>query len=130
MYKVLFTDGSEFSGGDIFESGWNEMSEKPIASLQYSLFGVNLVLRGFESYNHVLENVIFLNRPGITAKTGHRISKIILMGKWQGRIYEVIYDLAQAKVFQRVEPYNQKYTGWKKGAFDPNCHPTIRQIKS
>jgi hypothetical protein len=129
MYKVLFADGSEFSGGDIFESRWNEMPDKPIASLQYSLFGVSLALRGFEAYNHVLENVIFLNRPRRIGKAGHTITRIILMGTWQGRIYEVIYDVIKTKVFQKSELFTKKYSGWKIGTFDPDCLPTIRQIR-
>ena len=130
MYKVFFADGSEFNGGDILESQWNEMPDKSIVRLQYSLFGINLIFEGFEAYNHISEKVVFLNDPRKAAQPVPRISRIILMGKWRGSIYEVIYDFAQAKVFQRVEPYNQKYTGWKKGTFDPNCYPTIRQIKS
>lgn len=129
MYTVYFADGSEFQGGDIANSRWNEMPGKPIASLQYSLFGVSLVLRGFEAYNHILENVILLNRPRKTGKGGHTISRIILMGSWQGRIYEVIYDVIKAKVFQKFEFSTKKYSGWKTGTFDPNCLPTIRQIK-
>jgi hypothetical protein len=146
MYKLLFADGSEFHGGEPDDSRWNEMPAKPIASLQYSLLGVTILMKGFLSYNHLVEHTVILNNDTRKVSKGaDRISRIILMGEWQCRVYEVIYDLGQGRVYQQVRVFSKRtlnndipsdhdiskvtgMTGWKKGIIEPNSYPKIRRI--
>jgi len=146
MYKIRYSDDSEFMGGDQSDSKWNEMPNKPIASLQYSFADVNISMKGFEQYNHIIEHVVVLNNdPRKIGKKVHRVSKAILMGKWKNRVYEVIFDFDKKNVYQQVEIFGKEYiekdvsalgqrlrvgqatTGWKKGAFDPSMHPKIKR---
>src|SRR5580698_7382923 len=100
MYKIQFSDNTEFTGGEPDESLWDKIPEgKSIASLEYSFLGVSMLLKGFEAYNHVVEHaVVMLNVSGQTYPTTHRISRVILLGKWQNRVYEIIYDLKHKRV--------------------------------
>lgn len=141
MYKLRFTDDTEFIGGEPNESLWNQIPVgKSIASLQYSFLGVGFLFKGFEAYNHIVERVIVLNKNNPLSRC-EEVSRAILLCKWQNRVYEVIYDLKAQKVFQQVELLEQdvlssdswpvlKITpaaiGWIKGQFDPAVHPKIR----
>ncbi|MBN1546533.1 MAG: hypothetical protein JW902_07740 [Syntrophaceae bacterium] len=142
MFKVRFADNSEFIGGEPQDSRWNGIPSKPIACLQYSLLGVNILMKGFQSYNHLVEHTVILNNNAVKVggKTD-RISRIILMGEWCNRIYEVIYDLGQGRVYQQVRGFQKEsaekniasrdrtgITGWKKGTFDPHVSPAIRRV--
>jgi hypothetical protein len=146
MFKVRFQDNSEFTGGEPDESHWNEMPVKPIASLQYSLLGVTILMKGFLSYNHLVEHTVILNNgSGKVSQGADRISRIILMGEWGNRIYEVIYDLGQGRIYQQVRVFSKRImnnhatsnhdiskvtgmTGWRKGIIEFNSHPKIRRI--
>ncbi len=146
MYKIKFSDNSEFVGGEPDESLWNHVPEgKSIASLEYSFLGTNMLLKGFEAYNHVVERaVVLLNVSGQTYPPAHRITRIILMAKWQNRVYEVVYDVKNQQVYQQIEVIGKENcdkegseigplltvtkaaTGWIKGQFDPTVYPKLK----
>ena len=148
MYKIQFADNSEFIGGEPDESLWDKIPEgKSIASLQYSFLGVSMLFEGFEAYNHVVEHaVVMLNVSGQTFPTTERITQVILLGKWQNRVYEIIYDLIHKRVYQDVEFIGKEnadkegsqvgpllkntraVTGWIKGQFDPAISPKISTL--
>ena len=131
MYKITFADNTHFLGGEPDNSHWNDIPHKGIVGLEYSLLGVNIMLRGFEAYNHIVERAIILNpKNGMNSE---RITRIILMGKWQKRVYKVIYDLVRQKVIKEVEISSIQtadlgVTGWIDGHFDQQHTPRIRQI--
>ncbi len=145
MYKIRFSDDTEFVGGEPENSLWNEIPEtKSIASLQYSFLGASFLFKDFESYNHIVERaVVLLNYAGKTYPPANRITRIIIMAKWQNRVYEVVYDLKTQKIFQQIEFLGREYknseaidigpllkvtkatTGWIRGQFNPAIHPKI-----
>ena len=118
MYKVVFEDNTVFIGGEPNDSKWNEMPDKPIKKIEYYLSKIPIVLENFEAYNHIIERVKFINRPG------QRITKIILMGKKKSLVYQLIFDLKKKKMFQEKTLYNKQYTGWKIGI--ENLKPIIK----
>ena len=148
MYKIQFADNTEFTGGEPDDSLWNQIPEgKSIETLQYSFLGTNMLLKGFEAYNHVVERaVVLLNYSGQTYPPAQRITRVILMAKWQNRVYEVVYDIKNQQVYQQIEVIGKENsdkegteigglltvtkatTGWIRGKFDPIVYPKIRQI--
>lgn len=115
MYKIYFTDGTTFEGGDIGNSKWNEMPDKFIKKLEYTLVKKTLVLENFYAYNHIVERVQFVN------KEGAKITKLILMGTDAlDKVMKITYDFDKQRVYQKLEILGQEYngkptTGWKKG---------------
>lgn len=146
MYKIQFADNSEFVGGEPGESLWNKIPEgKSIAALQYSFLGANMLFKGFEAYNHVVERaIVLLNLSGQTYPPAQRITRVILMAKWQNRVYEVIYDVKNQQVYQQIEVIGKENcdkegseigplltvtkatTGWIRGKFDPTVYPKLK----
>lgn len=146
MYKLRFSDETEFMGGEPENSLWNEIPQgKSITSLEYSFLGASMLFKGFESYNHIVERaVVLLNYSRTTYPPADRITRVILLAKWQNRVYEVIYDLKNRNVSQQVELVKKEYmnqegtdigalltvtkatTGWVKGQFDPAISPKLR----
>ncbi len=146
MYKIKFSDDSEFVGGEPENSLWNEIpKDKTVSSMQYSFLGTGFLLKDFESYNHIVERaVVLLNYAGKVYPPADRITRIIIMAKWQNRVYEVVYDLKMQKAYQQIEFLGREYknsegidigpllkvtqatTGWTRGQFDPAVLPQIR----
>jgi len=116
MYKIIFEDNSEFQGGDFEDSKWNEIPQKPIKRLEYTLVKETLVFENFEAYNHLVERVKFVNR------IGGKITKVILMAVNKEKVIKIIYDFQSRKILQKYCILGQEYqgrstTGWKSGIF-------------
>lgn len=140
MYKIRFDDNSEFVGGNPLDSKWNSIpTDREIASMQYKLCGIGFILKGFESYNHLVEQAILVSKP----QDNNKILRVIICGKWQSRIYKVIFDYINKQVRTEVESINpeafihpEKYslpvnsilktTGWKKGKFEDLISPKLQ----
>lgn len=147
MYKIRFSDETEFIGGEPENSLWHEIpKDKCITSLQYSFLSTDFMLRGFEAYNHIVERaIVLLNIGGDTYPPADRISRVIVMAKWQCRVYEVVYNLKSRQVNQQIEFLSSEFknsegsdigpllrttqaaTGWLRGEFNPKVLPTIRR---
>jgi hypothetical protein len=122
MYKIIFEDGEIFEGGkDLKNSGWNDMPDKPIESIEYTLLGRTLVLENYESYNHhvMVANILFANLSGII--------RVIIEARKKDIVTRFTFDLVK-KEYSIIEvPYVENATtGWKKGIADLN--PTYRVI--
>lgn len=114
MYKVFFDDETIFDGGHYTNSKWNEMPNKTIKKLEYTLFNKTIILKGFESYNHIVEHS-YLSKTG-----SKKILKVILMGKVDQKVYQFIYDFEKHCVLSKIKNFGQEFrmkktTGWKKG---------------
>lgn len=114
MYTVKFEDGSIFNGGDYKNSKWNEIPDKPIVTIAYKLHDKIIKLQGFDSYNHLVERVQFINRPG------GKITKLILMAKAQEEVFQIIFDFQKKQTYQKKTKFGQEYmdkatSGWKVG---------------
>lgn len=142
MYKITFSDNTEFIGGDLKDSKWNEIpKDKLISSIQYNCGGVTILLTGFESYNHLVEHSQIIN-PQNKLTNSDLIIKSTICGRYKNRIYLVIFDFITGKVRTEIEGFTQKqvehieiyshpkstlrYTGWKPGKFDENISPRIK----
>lgn len=113
-YKVIFKDNTSFEGGDYKNSKWNEIPEKEIKKLEYKLVEKTLILTGFEAYNHLIERVQFVNKPG------GLITKLILMGKHKEEVFQIIFDFQKKKTYKKTTKFGREYmdratSGWKVG---------------
>ena len=84
------------------------------------------IFEGFEEYNHLTERVGFVNRPG------GGVTKIILMGKYKGKIHQLIFDLMLEKSVKLITDVGKEYmetpnTGWKEGI--PTDKPSVNLDK-
>ena len=57
LYIIIFKDGTNYLGGNnYFNTGWNNMPNKPIKRIFYTLpTGDNICLEGYEKYFHMVE---------------------------------------------------------------------------
>ncbi|HED05176.1 MAG TPA: hypothetical protein ENI61_00660 [Ignavibacteria bacterium] len=117
MYTVIFNDNSQFIGGSINDSKWNEMPNKPIKKLTYyvkNTYG----LSGFEKYNHLVTKVITVS-PKIKEKSVI-YTELFLMGLRNQIVYMIIVDLMTGKVRRDARHSGSEYNGrksegWKLG---------------
>ncbi len=62
LYTVIFEDRTNYIGKDYYNTGWEQIPNKPIKRIIYTLpNGDNLVLNGYESYFHMCEATFDLN---------------------------------------------------------------------
>jgi len=110
MYRVKFTDNTEFIGGKIPNSRWNEMPPTPILEWYYPLGKNTILLRGFAMYNHEFE---IIEVPGF----GKVLGNIILSGYFPGHgIFKVVIDTRTGQIKRELSQDDyKKTTGWKEG---------------
>lgn len=113
-FKILYTDGTEFQG-DPFIGDWKKIDNtKQIAKLQYVLGNSCIIMSGFKEYNHCKE------RLGFQVKT---YTRVILMGRTEGKSILIIFDLINNKIYKIEKPYGEEYgkqilDGWQEGKLD------------
>ena len=125
LYQVIFDDKSTFNGGNSYKNtGWNNMPDKPIKQISFSLPDGNLLtLRGYEAYNHFIEAT-----QDVYGSNKFTLRYQYLMGKINGKVVSFRISLFQTKdskykigdITRREYPFGQEYTGkatkgWKKG---------------
>ncbi|MFH0805987.1 MAG: hypothetical protein V1901_03880 [Patescibacteria group bacterium] len=116
MYKIIFEDNTEFIGEDLQNSKWNEMPNKKIKKIEYSLLGKIVILENYEAYNHLIEHSIF-----ILANQKPRINRILLMAKKDNRVYIFIFNLLNKELYiEKTCDFGKEYhggstIGWKQG---------------
>ena len=64
MYNIEFYDNTTFKGGDFKDSLWNKIPGKPIKKLTYKVGKHEVILEGYDAYNHLLEKADFLGTRG------------------------------------------------------------------
>ena len=120
MYTVIFENGTNYEGGDLENSRWNDMPDLPIIRLEYSFpslskenkEGQTALMEGYDSYNHLVERI------NIQAK--EIINKVILLGKIDQQVSIITYDCKTKKISQSTAEFGKEYegkpsTGWKIG---------------
>jgi hypothetical protein len=121
MYKVYFDQTNEvFNGGSLQNSKWNLMPDKPIKKLVYQLDDKCVVAENFESYNHLIEHVSFLNKNMPT-----KISKVSLLLKRKEDC--VIITFSQQGITEEIIDLKDlpKVTGWKRGILNQQSNYKI-----
>jgi len=118
MYKVIYKDESVFEGGNFENSKWNEIN-KPIKELIYTVGHTQIILKGYEKYNHLIERVHLVGR-------GTFISNIILMGCKNDIVQVIKLNIQKRIIEQYISYWNQEYnekstTGWKEGLKNQKC---------
>jgi hypothetical protein len=121
LYTIIFADESKFIGGDYKHTKWNEIPNKKIKRIFYSLpDGDHLTLSGYEEYYHMIEATQDLtgkNRGVVTLRYAYLMGKVgtkvviykIDLETRQGtrKISKEIYDIKDQKI-QELNPQ-----GWK-----------------
>jgi hypothetical protein len=103
-YVITFEDGSTFDGGNPQDSRWDEIPNKLIASLEYSLTPfMKYKFSGFVAYNHLVERV-----RGV-GNSVDIISKVVIMGMVDNRVYEILLDRTGG-VYQVVTAIGKEYS--------------------
>lgn len=112
LYKIIFLDGSSFEGGNLKDSKWNLIPNKPIQKIKY--FPMKIILENYEQYNHLIEHATILNN------NQQFISKIILMAKKEDNVLIINFDILNNKINYTTEKFGEEYnkkptSGWKVG---------------
>ena len=123
MFKITFIDKTIFKG-NIFDSSWNKIPDKNIKQIKYSYENITFIFNGFETYNHIIKKAVGVNI------SINKILEIRLMGKWQDKVYQIVFDLKRNTVKRLVEKYEDlNFTGWKKGIIS-STRPSIAKLNS
>lgn len=128
MYKVMFVDNTIFNGGNPENSLWNNMPNKPIKKIEYTLLGHTVTFEGYESYNHLKEKAQFLLQNNEI-----RLSKVILMAKKGNVVYSFIFDYFTKEILTTTSEFGKEYygketSGWKTGL--QNTETTYSVVKN
>ena len=118
MYKIIFNDNEIWAGGEPINSKWNQMPDKPIKKIEYSLWGYTVTFEGYESYNHLKENTMFFLKENQA-----RISKVFLMAKKGNIVYSFMFDYFSREIITTSAEFGKEYygkntKGWKEGLKD------------
>lgn len=122
MYKINFLDGTEFIGGEPHDSKWDLIPHKSIKSIEYQLTPfLKYIFSNFESYNHMVERIRGVNN------SIEVITKVIIMGRFKGRVVQVMMDnhgsVYELNGLKYGEEYSNqvhltpegRFNGWKNG---------------
>ena len=56
LFHIVFEDGSTFSGGDLINTKWAEISDKKIRTIFYHIpNGETIAMSGYDKYGHFVE---------------------------------------------------------------------------
>jgi len=110
MYKIIFEDNTEFEGGNLENSLWNEIPNKPIKELKYYLENKTLRLIEYDFYNHEIEKIVLMNDKKIICNS------IILSAKKGNNVLRIIIDIKTQLVGTKwVKSNKLNISGWKLG---------------
>ena len=104
--------------------------KKPILRMSFQINEKQaVVLEGFEEYIKLKEHFKGVNSPI------KGISKILLVGKYNGKVAIITIDIIKNRILKSVVSANQAYQSkpiisehWKKGVISKNPHITIENI--
>lgn len=113
MYEITFISGEVWRGGNIQNSKWNEIPNKPIKKLEYFLFNHHLVLENFNAYNHLKEKISTLDGKTL-------ITKIYVLVKENNKVIYFEYNFKNQQIIKKESIYGCEYYGkpaggWKQG---------------
>lgn len=114
LYKITYSDNEIFLGGDILNSKWNLIANKPIKELEYKIGNKTIHMEGYEEYNHLIVHQTILNTKQ------ERITSILLLGATGKKIDVIDIDLNKNTItkYEKIkgkEFKNSGTTGWKQG---------------
>ena len=113
MYKIAYEDGSSFIGGLPEASKWNDIEDKPIKKLEYSIGNRAIIMEDYDGYNHLVEYALLSTK-------GKFLTKIILMGSEGNNVTSIIFNLKKHSIERQNAKLGYEYngkitTGWKLG---------------
>jgi len=113
LYIVIFEDNTRFIGGDLQNSKWSLMPDKPIKEIIYRFFSTKISFSNYEAYNHLVEHA-YINF------NSKQITKSILLTKNNNTVIRLVVDyIAQTYYIDSVqfgkEYYQAATKGWKRG---------------
>jgi len=122
MYIITYEDDTKFMGGNPENSKWNEIEDKPIKSIEYTL-NKTFTLSNFEQYNHIVKKGLFFS------PNSKDIIFVEIMGLYKNKVYKIVFDFLKKQIRKEIcewgKEYNNKsHSGWKKGIIS-NITPTI-----
>lgn len=106
MYKIYYKDGKSLEGGrNLYELGWKELSENPIAKVEFTLAGKTVILEGFEEYSIQVEHAVL---PFSKMKGLHHI---LVIGRTGKLVKEGIFDLLKGRLYTLTTEKGKEYGG-------------------
>lgn len=129
MHIITFEDLSIWQGGEPNNSRWNEMPNKAIKKIEYSLFNAKISFENYEAYNHIVEHSTMLFGNELP-----RITKILLIAKKGNISYIYTFDLLAKEGYTRSVEFgkeinDREVTGWKKGLENKETTYKIEDLK-
>lgn len=129
MHIITFEDLSIWQGGEPNNSKWNEMPNKAIKKIEYSLFNRTIIFENYEAYNHIVEysTILYGNNTS-------RITKVLLIAKKGNASYIYTFDLLARECYTSSTEYGREYNnkeiiGWKKGLENKETTYKIEDLK-
>jgi hypothetical protein len=115
LYELKFIDGTNFKGGNLKNTRWNEIPDKPIDSITYYFMGRQIRMKGFDAY----VNVKFFGK-NLNSNQGDLLYATAIMAKKGCAVWRFIFDLQNHTFTRDVVPFGQEnegkpVTGWKIG---------------
>ncbi len=116
LYKVIFEDNTEFIGGNLKDSKWNEMPNKLIKKIIYCACNKIIELNGYFQYNHlIVHNRNILDNKDVVSEI------ILLCATCSNLITRLTLKLNNKELIVETVEWgkefkNQPTTGWKQGS--------------
>lgn len=122
FYELKFIDGTNFKGGNLKNTRWNEIPDKAITELAYYFMGRQIRIRGFDAY----VNVKFFGKS-LNSGSEDFLYAVALMARKGHAVWRFIFDLQKQSFMRDVVPFGQENEGrpvggWKIGL---NTKPII-----
>jgi hypothetical protein len=113
-YTIKFSDGEIWKGGDINNSRWNEMPNKNIVEINFSLGGKKIKLVNYNSYNLLIVHAMHIFTKENT------IIKIILLAEENKTVEKFEFNFKHNNLNRSLCELNKEFnnkptTGWKTG---------------
>ena len=104
MYKIAYEDGSSSIGGLPEASKWNDIEDKPIKKLEYSIGNRAIIMEDYDGYNHLVEYALLSTK-------GKFLTKIILMGSEGNNVTSIIFNLKKHSIERQNAKLGYEYNG-------------------
>ena len=121
LYTITYESGEIFEGGSLEDSKWNNIIN-PIKELIYFFPNKTLILKNYDSYNHLC----FRKFNILTKNT--EITSILLIAQHKKTVSYFSYNLRTKTLKQELKEKsdeNIKYAGWKDGIYNQTAHYQI-----
>lgn len=121
MYIITYKDGVIFNGGEPENSRWNDIEQKSIQKIEYTLGNKTIVMSGYEMYNHIYEDGDICQGGDILSKKV--LLNVVIMGLSGKLVTGVVFNLQKKRIESFQSPLGKEWNGgltlgWKPGIPD------------